>query len=158
MWWRITRSEFDREKGPGNRTALKKLVESGQAPGLLAYVGSTPVGWVSVAPRSAYRRLDASRFYKSRSAEGVWSIPCFFVRRDYRGRGVALALLRAAVSHARRLGARLIEGYPLQPRKKRIPDVFAYTGTRKMFEDAEFKVDVLPSPTRAIMIHPVRHP
>jgi hypothetical protein len=29
MWWRLKRSEFERQKGEGNRLALKRIVDSG---------------------------------------------------------------------------------------------------------------------------------
>ena len=34
MWWRIKRSDFEREKGEGNREAMKAIVESGRIPGI----------------------------------------------------------------------------------------------------------------------------
>jgi GNAT superfamily N-acetyltransferase len=43
----------------------------------------------------------------------VWSAPCFFVARGWRGKGVAGALLAAAADHARRRGGRILEGYPV---------------------------------------------
>jgi len=43
----------------------------------------------------------------------VWSIPCFFVRRSHRRRGVASALVDAAVDVARQAGAPALEAYPI---------------------------------------------
>lgn len=37
MLWRLTRKEFERQKGEANRQAMKTIVESGEIPGLLAY-------------------------------------------------------------------------------------------------------------------------
>ena len=54
MYWRIPRREWQRQKGEGNRLALKRIVESGEVPGLLAYAGSRPAGWVSVGPREVF--------------------------------------------------------------------------------------------------------
>ncbi|MGH2633656.1 MAG: hypothetical protein ACRDG3_09630, partial [Tepidiformaceae bacterium] len=51
MWWRLTGAEYSANRGGGNRDAMGGIVASGQVPGILAYVGDEPVGWVSVAPR-----------------------------------------------------------------------------------------------------------
>ena len=38
-------------RGAGNRSLLRSLVDDGRVPGLLAYRGDEPVGWVSVLGR-----------------------------------------------------------------------------------------------------------
>ena len=60
MWWRLTGKEFDAQKGEGNRTAMKAIVDSGRVPGILAYHEGHPVGWCSVAPREEFPRLERS--------------------------------------------------------------------------------------------------
>jgi hypothetical protein len=45
MWWRLRRSEYDRQKGEGNRRSLRALVEVGEPVGILAYLAGDPVGW-----------------------------------------------------------------------------------------------------------------
>src|SRR5206468_2965766 len=42
----------------------------------------------------------------------VWVVPCLYVRRSHRDRGVTTALLRAAVDYAAKRGAPAVEGYP----------------------------------------------
>jgi hypothetical protein len=64
MWWRLPAAEFRRGKGVGNRRALKRLVDSGDAPGLIAYSGDEPIGWIALAPREAYPRLQKARSLK----------------------------------------------------------------------------------------------
>ena len=60
MLWRLTRAEFERKKGEGNKRAMRVVVTSGEVPGILASLGDLPVGWCAVAPRSnvrgSYRR------------------------------------------------------------------------------------------------------
>ena len=137
-FWKQTRSEYDERKGEGNRKALQKSVLSGEQPGLLAYHNSEPVAWCAVEPRDNYPTLSRSRVLKPVDEQAVWSVPCFFVRRDYRRRGMTVHLLKAAAVHARKQGARLLEGYPSQPAKGSIPDAFAYTGLPSAFEKAGF--------------------
>jgi hypothetical protein len=71
MYWRQTRSEYEQMKGDANRQALKGMVESGEEPGLLAYHGRKPVGWVCVAPRPAFSALERSRILKPVDAPGL---------------------------------------------------------------------------------------
>ena len=68
--------------------------------------------------------------------EGVWSVTCFFVEKGHRGSGLSVALLHAAVEHARRRGAKVVEGYPVEPRTGKMPAAFAWTGLRATFERA----------------------
>lgn len=50
MWWRLKRSEFEKNKGRKNKEAMRNIVSSGEIPGLLAYLDGKPVGWCSVHP------------------------------------------------------------------------------------------------------------
>ena len=54
------------------------------------------VGWVAVAPREVYRRFERSRILQPVDEKPTWSVPCFFIDRTQRGRGLTIALLRAA--------------------------------------------------------------
>jgi hypothetical protein len=65
MSWRLKRKEFDANKGDANKQAMQAIIAAGEVPGLLAYIGSEPIGWCSVAPRSAFARLEASRMLKA---------------------------------------------------------------------------------------------
>ncbi len=151
MWWRLTHSEFERRKGTSNKRAFKKIVQAGGEPGLIAYDADEPVGWCAVQSREAFPRLDRSRILKRIDEEPVWSIVCLFVAREYRQRGVSRILLEAAVKHAARCGARIVEGYPVEPKKERMPDAFAWTGLASSFRAAGFVEVARRSPTRPIM-------
>jgi GNAT superfamily N-acetyltransferase len=155
MWWKLARSQFVKQKGAGNRRAFQRIVDAGEVPGLLAYRGGMPVGWCAVAPRETYPRLERSRILKRVDAEPVWSVVCFFVARPFRRRGVTVQLLKAAVAYAKAHGARIVEGYPVEPKRTRMPDPFVYTGLAPAFRKAGF-VEVLGrSETRPIMRYTV---
>ncbi|HUU95006.1 MAG TPA: GNAT family N-acetyltransferase [Phycisphaerae bacterium] len=151
MWWRLKRSEFERQKGEKNRRALKRIVKSGQVPGLLAYAGDRPIAWCSIAPREAFGALERSRVLKRVDDRPVWSVVCFFVAKPFRRRGVTAALLRAAVEHAREKGARVVEGYPIEPKKSPAPDPFVWTGLASAFRRVGFVEVARRSPTRPVM-------
>ncbi len=151
MWWRLKRSEFERRKGAGNRRAFRAIVESGEAPGILAYAGRRPVAWCSLGPREDFPVLGRSPVLKPIDDRPVWSVVCFFVERSFRDRGVSVALLEAAAEHAARHGAEILEGYPVEPRKGRMPEVFAFTGLPAAFERAGFEERARRSATRPIL-------
>jgi GNAT superfamily N-acetyltransferase len=115
-FWKQDNAAYRAGKGERNKAALRRSVRGGEVPGLLAYApgpGGEPVAWVAVEPRAAYGRLAISRNLLPVDGQEVWSAPCFFVARGWRGKGVAGALLAAAADHARGAGGRILEGYPI---------------------------------------------
>lgn len=151
MWWRLKRSEFDRQKGEGNKWAMRQIVASGEIPGILAYAGSEAVAWCSVAPRENYSALERSRKLKRVDDKPVWSVVCFFIAKQFRGKGITLPLLKAAIDHAGKQGGRIVEGYPVEPKNGRMPDAFAYTGLVSTFRKAGFREVARFSEKRPIM-------
>lgn len=151
MWWRLSKREFDTQKGEGNRRAMKAIVDSGRVPGILAYHEGQPVGWCSVAPREEFPRLERSRILKPVDKQPVWSVVCFFVDKLHRHRGVAARLLEAAVEYVRERGGSIVEGYPVEPKRSGIPDLFAYHGLASMFRGVGFTEVARRSETRAMM-------
>lgn len=156
MWWRLSRSQFQKNAGEGNRQALKALVDSGQVPGLLAYAGGQPIAWCSVGPRETYPALQRSRTLKRVDDQPVWSIVCFFVARPFRGRGLMAQLLTAAVAYAAGKGARIIEGYPVEPRESGLRSYEGYTGVISAYRRAGFVEVLRRSEGQAIMRYSVR--
>ena len=96
--------------------------KSSTTSGLVAYLDGTPVGWCAVEPRTAYTGLARNNRvpWEGRSEDkrddSVWAVTCVFTRAGFRGRGIAYALVRAAVDFARKRGARALEGYPILTR------------------------------------------
>ena len=123
----------------------------GRVPGLLAYRDGVPVGWISVAPREEFGRLQRSPISKPVDKTPVWSITCFVIHKDHRGEGVAKALVEGAVDYAREQGAIAVEGYPVEPRKDRMPDIYAWMGLASMFESAGFIEIARRGKTRPLM-------
>jgi GNAT superfamily N-acetyltransferase len=150
MWWRIPRGAFNAGKGDGNRRALKKIVNRGIIPGILAYESGRPVGWCSVAPREHFPVLERSRVLARVDGQPVWSIVCFFVAKERRRSGVTEGLIEAAVRYAKRNGAKIVEAYPVEPASGGMPDAFAYTGLASTFRKAGFVETARRSPKRAV--------
>ncbi|RPJ41620.1 MAG: GNAT family N-acetyltransferase [Candidatus Latescibacterota bacterium] len=151
MWWRLARSEFTKNQGEGNRRAMKKLVDSGRTPGLLAYADGKAVGWCAVAPREEFASLERSRVLKRLDDEPVWSIVCFFIAKGWRGRGVGEALARGAIRHAKSRGGKILEAYPTHPRGKELPPVSSFMGLPSLFEKVGFTQVARPSEAKVIL-------
>ena len=113
MEFRRPPREWLAESGEGNRRAMQALVESGEATGILAYEDGEAVGWCSISPRAQCVGLESREHLRPVDAEPVWSIVCFFVAREARGRGVMRGLLEAALAFARERSARIVEAYPV---------------------------------------------
>jgi GNAT superfamily N-acetyltransferase len=151
MWWRIKRSEFDRDHGEPNRRAMEAIIRSGEVPGLLAYLESEPIGWCSVAPREAFPVLDRSPVLKRVDDQPVWSIVCFFIDRQYRRCELTRLLIQAAVNYARSRGATIVEAYPVDPETSIVEAGEAFTGLIDTFRKAGFKEVARRSKRRAVL-------
>ena len=152
MYWRLPRKEFTSGQGEKNLVAQKQSILSGKVPGLLAFVDGIPAGWVAVEPRENYQVLNNSRILKPVDEKPVWSIPCFFIGKNYRNQGLSVTLLLAAVDHVANHGGEIVEGYPVEPRQGgKLPPVFIYTGLFSAFKKAGFVEVARRSETRPIM-------
>ncbi len=139
LYFRLGSSDFARLQGGERRQHLLELCSGEVAPGVLAYLEGTVVGWCALGPRSEMGRLERSRTIPRVDDAPVWSIVCFVVRPGYRRKGVASALLDGAVEYARSRGADIVEGYPADTAGDRISTAFAYVGTTGMFSRAGFR-------------------
>jgi GNAT superfamily N-acetyltransferase len=151
MWWRMTRREFEARHGEKNRRAMKRIVDSGEVPGIIGYEGCEPVGWCSVAPRDRFPSLDRSRVLRRIDDEPVWSIVCLFVARPHRGTGVARFMVRSAVEYAEAAGARVVEAYPVNPRGRARSSTSGYMGVPSIYAPVGFVECARPSEARIIM-------
>ncbi len=142
-------------RAQANRAQLKARVAAGETPGLIGYVGKNPVGWVSLGPRGSYAKLQRSPVMKAVDELPVWSIVCFVVPAQYRGQGVAKALLDGAIAYARRRDVTLLEAYPVDQRG-RLRDDSMWFGAKSMYDAAGFKEVARRKPARPIVRLQVR--
>ena len=151
MYWRLPGSAYQRGQGEPNRQAFQRIVADGERPGILAYDGDQPVAWMALAPRGVYGRLSRSKVLAPVDGEEVWSITCFYVAKGHRRKGLTVALLEAAARMAAERGARILEGYPVDPRAGKTADIYAYTGLAGAFQKAGFEEVARRSETRPVM-------
>lgn len=151
MLWRTNRKDYDEGKLGKNKERLEACTKAAVPPGLLAYHNDEPVGWCSVAPRSAFPALERSRVLQPVDTAPVWSVSCFVIAKGYRRKGVSLALLSAASDFVLKHGGEILEGYPVETAKQNYPAVYAWTGLSGTFAKAGFQEVARRSPTRPIM-------
>jgi GNAT superfamily N-acetyltransferase len=122
-YWYLPNRDFRAGWGEANRHVLRDRVEAGLQPGVLAYAdtmpgdyrGGEPVGWAGVAPRTDFDRLRRSKPLAPIDDRPAWAINCFVVRKGWRRSGLMRPLLRGALAHALAQGAKVVEGYPVDP-------------------------------------------
>jgi GNAT superfamily N-acetyltransferase len=136
QFWHQRGKDYTAGFDGGNRRRLEEQIRSGGEPGLLAYDDERAVGWCRIGPREMFERLEASRTLARTDDVPVWSLVCFYVHPTAKRRGVATALLDAAVVHASANGATTVEAYAARPGH---PNIDAYTGYLRMFLAAGFE-------------------
>jgi GNAT superfamily N-acetyltransferase len=149
MYWRIGPRYRDRPR-EANRDDLRELAASGPPPGLLAFDGDVAVGWAELAPRADLAWLARARYLQPADDLPVWSLPCFYVRRTHRGRGVVAALIEAAIGVAAAAGAPAREADPVDteaPGHSRN----LFPGTASVFARHGFEVVARRKPDRPMM-------
>lgn len=112
-WCMVWRAGAKSNKGEDRKIAIHRYVNNETPIGLLGYCEGEPVAWCSIAPRSSYRDLGGPSD-NGICAEEVWSLVCFFIRRELRGQGLARQIIEAGVKHAHKRGATIVEAYPVE--------------------------------------------
>jgi len=138
-----------------NRKDKRALVEKGQSHAVLVYDNETPVGWCQYGAKEELPRVDAGRGYRKverpAGAEKLWRITCFFVDRDYRGKGVAKLALNAALESIKKQGGGIVEAYPVVSKKMAAVAEWRWFGTPGMFKKEGFKT-IAPLGTSGVLM------
>lgn len=140
-WWILTGREFDEATPKERCSMLHTLVAEEGKPGILAYEGERPVGWVAVGPRGRYARMMSRRARVNGPldfADPGWVVNCFYIPRSERGNGIATSLLGEAVSFAFEHGATYVAGHPIDVEGDGPGAAALYVGTLSMFLAAGF--------------------
>jgi GNAT superfamily N-acetyltransferase len=141
MFYRLKPAEFKEGKvNDINKNRMKELIWQGKQVGIIAIHEGQAIAWCAFAPREGYIKLENSRVHKRIDNEPVWSIPCFFIDKKFRRKGISVALLKGVIEYARKNKIRVIEAYPTIPTVALLPDSFVWIGLYKSFERAGFKI------------------
>jgi GNAT superfamily N-acetyltransferase len=147
---------FRRHEAESNEAALHAEVQGAAVPvGLVAFRDDAPVGWTRVVPRGTLPGITGNTALARMLAPDprAWWVACVTVRADARGVGVGTALREGAREHARRHGATVVDGHPVDlSRAASAPSPSAlFTGTLAMFQDAGFAEIGRTHRTRPVM-------
>jgi GNAT superfamily N-acetyltransferase len=130
MAWRMTKEELKNNTSECRKAYIKNRVFANIPIGILAYIDNEAIAWCSVAPWETYQRIGGDE-----RINNVWSIACFYIKREYRKKGITNILIESAKSYARENGAKYIEAYPVNEDSPS----YRFLGYVKQFEKAGFK-------------------
>lgn len=150
--WRDTTQE-ERDAALLEQTACG--TGEGPTSGLIGYVDGEPAGWVAVEPRENYPRIWARKQPWMRmdpELDGVWSVTCFVVRTGWRHAGLTYQLAAATIEYGEQVGARVLEGYPIEPAEgKTVIWDEASVGLLQVFLEAGYEVVASPTVRRRVV-------
>ena len=123
-----------------NRSEKECRVREGRAYAALVYDGSTAVGWCQFGPTDELPRIKLKRDYLNGLTKlPDWRITCFFVDRNYRGKGIASIALEGALNEIARRGGGIVESYPEDVEGRSVSGSFLHNGTVSIFERQGFQ-------------------
>lgn len=91
-----------------NKTAITRLIMEDKHRGYLAYDGDKVIGWCNANNQKSYLVLDVDEVPDSK----VFSVVCFLISPEYRGKGVAGGLLKRINDDCIKNAYDYIEAYP----------------------------------------------
>jgi GNAT superfamily N-acetyltransferase len=151
MWPRIPGSVFRAMERAERKAQFRGIVERGPPPGLIAYAGTTAVGWVAVGPRASLARFDSGKLSRLDSPQAsIFAIGCFYVRAGHRRKGLTARLLDAAVAHARAQGAAAVDACAIETDRK-LAWGEGFVGFASVYRRAGFVEIARRSPQRPLM-------
>ncbi len=140
----------------GKRAHMEDRIRRGPPPGLLAWRGDDPIGWLQIGPRADVPQWNNPRRATTPLPDApaddpdIWAISCFFFAPRERGQGLSHAMVAAGIDHARENGARLLEACPMD-RAKQSKSVGLYVGSTSVFAKAGFQEVARQKPGRPLM-------
>jgi GNAT superfamily N-acetyltransferase len=130
------------------RKCAEQQIKSGTLQGCLAFVDGVSIGWCNANDKANFpiesgngRRLHAPAEKREKA------VVCFEIAPEYRGKGVATALLRRVIADAKAEGYFAIESYP---RRREQRYEWDFNGPIRLYEKAGF-VEVGQQDKRIIM-------
>lgn len=118
------------------REIVMQQIASKALRGYLAYVGGVSIGWCNANDKASFPAESANGFRPYAPAEKrEKAVVCFEIAPEYRGKGVATALLNRVVTDAKAEGYVAVEGFP-QAHDERFK--WDYTGPVRLYEKVGF--------------------
>ena len=134
--------QMEKEFGDDCRGTLRRYaarqLEEGRIFGFLAFDGDTAAGWCNAGDMDAYAVNHFQfipDFARRRVIGKTMSVVCFAIAPEYRGKGIASALLNHVTAQARTGGYAAVEGYSQIKNEQTYLD---FTGPLHLYEKAGF--------------------
>ena len=124
------------DMGRVSRKVAEQQIESGILRGYLAYVDGVSIGWCNANDKANYpvESCTGARFYAP-AEKREKAVVCFEIAPEYRGKGVATALLQRVIVDAKAEGYIAVEGFPIVRDERYEWDC---TGPVRLYEKAGF--------------------
>jgi GNAT superfamily N-acetyltransferase len=142
MVWRMTKDELKQNNSTCRKEFIKRRVLSDVPIGILGYRDDEPIAWCSVGPRETHQRLGGDE-----DIENVWSITCFYVKKEFRKQGLVKFLIKNAKDYAKDNGAKYVEAYPVEESSPS----YRFMGFIKTFEKTGFEYVKMAGTRRHVM-------
>lgn len=136
-WWVPTWEGWGARTATQNLALRNDLFDRGEYDGYLLYADDEPVGWCQCGPRDRLAKLVAQ--YRLEPSPDTWAVTCFVLAPPYRGRGLAVQLLKAVAADLAVRGVRHVQGFPRGGEALEPGEV--WTGRESTFQAANFVVE-----------------
>ena len=102
------------DPGRVSREVAERQIDSGILRGYLAFVDGVPIGWCNANDKANFptESCTGARFHAP-AEKREKAVVCFEIAPEFRGKGVATALLRQVVTDAKAEGYIAVEGFPV---------------------------------------------
>lgn len=111
----------------------EKAIQEGDLKGYLAFDDGIAIAWCNANDKAYYRQIPS--FAEENNIGRTKSVMCFEVSPEYRGKGVATALLERVMVDAQADGYIAIEGYP---HLQKVRETFDFIGPIRLYEKCGF--------------------
>lgn len=103
-----------RDPGRVSREVAERQINAGILRGYLAFVGGVAIGWCNANDKANFpiESCTGARFHAP-AEKREKAVVCFEIAPEFRGKGVATALLRQVVADAKAEGYVAVEGFPV---------------------------------------------
>ncbi len=122
------------------RETKERFVHEGKALAALVFEGDEAVGWCQFGRTDDLPNIKNRKNYEA-SLDHLpeWRIPCFYVGKKHRKKGVANIALTSALEQIASLGGGVVEAYPYDVEGMKTSSSFLHGGTLAMFERLGFE-------------------
>lgn len=135
--------EWERFDAGANHVAMASRIDVGEMEGFLAYAGDEVVGWMNAQPLHklphCWGRLGLEPPESSLPTSAMAAIVCFVIAPAWRRRGVARALLQAALASFTARGIERVYAFPFVRDAQTQAPTAHYHGPEALFHECGFR-------------------